>query len=269
MHLLFLMHNLIIIPVYNEEKHIKGVLKKVRENTDSDILIINDGSTDNSLKILRSIIPSLPLTEGEGKIKIINHPENQGYGKSLIDGFDFAISHHYQYVITMDCDKQHEPHLISTFLNEIEKFDIISGSRYLKDFPLNDPPPVDRKYINEQITQLINRITGYNLSDSFCGFKAYKTNSIKKIKLTEWGYGMPLQLWIQAWHKKFSVMEYPVGRIYKNLNRIFGKELDDTERRLVYYKKIIASEVKKIKIKIQNQKSYFKDEKFLNFNLSV
>lgn len=57
---------------------------------------------------------------------------------------------------------------------------------------------------------------------------------------------MPLQLWIQAWNKNLTVKEYPVGRVYKNLDRSFGKELDDPEWRLAYYKRIIESEINKL-----------------------
>lgn len=241
------MDNLIIIPVFNEEKHIEGVIKKVRENSDSDILIINDGSTDKSLEVINSIPPHTPLLkEGRGGLKIISHSQNQGYGKSLIDGFNFAISNNYRLAVTIDCDEQHEPHLISTFFEEIKNYDIVSGSRYLEEHSTNNPPPLDRKQINDEITKIINQITGYNLTDSFCGFKAYKVDSLRKLKLTGWGYGMPLQLWIQAWQKNLIVKEYPVGRIYKNLGRSFGAELDDPEKRLSYYKKIIEAEINKL-----------------------
>ncbi len=226
------MGNLIIIPVFNEEQYISDVLKKVREHTNADILVINDGSTDKSLEILLSF---------KDAINLITHPENQGYGKSLIDGFNFAISNNYRLAVTIDCDEQHEPHLISMFFEEIKNYDIVSGSRYLKEYSTNNPPPLDRKRINDEITKIINRITGYNLTDSFCGFKAYKSDSLRKLKLTEWGYGMPLQLWIQAWQKNLIVKEYPVGRIYKNLGRSFGAELDDPEKRLTYYKGVIKS----------------------------
>ncbi len=238
--------NLVIIPVYNEGRYIEKVLKKVKENTDSDILVIDDGSTDKTLEIIRSL--RVKEFRGYGVnsstpqlLNLLTHLENQGYGKSLIDGFDFAITHNYHYAVTIDCDEQHEPHLISTFLEEIKRFDIVSGSRYLKKYSTNNPPPLDRKQINEEITKIINKITGYNLTDSFCGFKAYKVDSLRKLKLTEWGYGMPLQLWIQAWNRGFTVKEYPIGRIYKNLDRSFGKEMDVPEKRLAYYKKVIES----------------------------
>lgn len=240
------MTDLIIIPVFNEERHIEGVIKKVRENSDSDILVINDGSTDKSLDIINSITPPSPplnIRGGWGELKIITHPENHGYGKSLIDGFNFAISNNYRLAVTIDCDEQHEPHLISTFFEEVNNYDIVSGSRYLNEYSTNNPPPLDRKQINDEITKIINQITGYNLTDSFCGFKAYKVDSLRKLKLAEWGYGMPLQLWIQAWQKNLIVKEYPVGRIYKNLGRSFGAELDDPEKRLAYYKRIIETEI--------------------------
>lgn len=243
--------NLIIIPVFNEERHIEGVIKKVRENSDSDILIINDGSTDKSLEIIRSLGVKEFRSHGVNSstpqfLNLLTHSENQGYGKSLIDGFNFAISNNYRLAVTMDCDEQHEPHMISTFLEEVKNFDIVSGSRYLKEYSTNNPPPLDRKKINEKITKIINRITNYNLTDSFCGFKAYKVDSLKNLKLTEWGYGMPLQLWIQAWQKNLSIKELPVERIYKNLGRSFGAELDDPEKRLAYYKRIIETEINKL-----------------------
>jgi len=52
---------------------------------------------------------------------------------------------------------------------------------------------------------------------------------------------MPLQLWIQAWNRGLTVKEYPIGRIYKNLDRSLGKEMDVPEKRLAYYKRIIES----------------------------
>jgi len=165
----------------------------------------------------------------------------------LIDGINFARNNNYKYLLTLDCDEQHEPELIPQFFKEIkkERFDIVSGSRYLLTQKQTDPPPEDRYLINQQITQLINQITSYNLTDSFCGFKVYRVESLKKLELTEKGYGLPLQLWVQAYKNNLTVKELPVSMIYKDKNRTFGNYLDDPEKRLAYYQKIIDSEVKK------------------------
>ena len=236
--------SLILIPIYNEQKHIFNVLREVRKYSPEDLLVVNDGSTDESKDIVEEIASCAKL---KGKLVIINHSKNEGYGKSLIDGFNFARDNNYRYLLTLDCDEQHEPELIPQFFEEIKKgeFEIISGSRYLSFQKQIDAPPEDRYTINRKITRLINEITGYGLTDSFCGFKVYLVESLKKLELTEKGYGLPLQLWIQAYKNRLTVKELPVSIIYKDKDRTFGNYLDDPEKRLAYYQKIIDSEVKK------------------------
>jgi len=164
----------------------------------------------------------------------------------LIDGINFARDNNYRYLLTLDCDEQHEPELIPQFFEEIkkEKFEIISGSRYLSFQKQMDAPPEDRYTINRKITGIINEITGYQLTDSFCGFKVYQMEGLKKLELTEKGYGLPLQLWIQAYKNNLTVKELPISMIYKDKDRTFGNYLDDPKKRLTYYQKIIDSEVK-------------------------
>ena len=236
--------SLILIPIYNEQKHIFNVLREVRKYSPEDLLVVNDGSTDESKDIVEEIASCAKL---KGKLIIINHSENKGYGKSLIDGINFAQENNYRYLLTLDCDEQHEPELIPQFFEEIkkEKFDIVSGSRYLSSQKQIDAPPKDRYTINRKITGLINKITGYGLTDSFCGFKVYRVEGLKKLELTERGYGLPLQLWIQAYKNNLTVKELPVSMIYKDKDRTFGNYLDDQKKRLAYYQKIIDSEVKK------------------------
>ena len=236
--------SLILIPIYNEQKYIFNVLREVRKYSTEDLLVINDGSTDESRDIVEEIASCAKL---KGNLIIINHLENEGYGKSLIDGINFARNNNYQYLLTLDCDEQHEPELIPQFFEEIKKgkFEIISGSRYLSFQKQIDAPPKDRYRINRKITGLINEITGYGITDSFCGFKVYRVVGLKKLELTEKGYGLPLQLWIQAYKNNLTVKELPVSMIYKDKDRTFGNYLDNPEKRLAYYQKIIDSEVKK------------------------
>jgi dolichol-phosphate mannosyltransferase len=239
--------NIIVIPIFNEQRHIFKVLQKVRKFSQDDLLFINDGSTDLSQNIIEKFAYS-PKTLGH--IYVLRHLKNQGYGQSLIDGIRYAQLHHYQYITTMDADEQHEPKFIPQFLNEIKKgnADIISGSRYISPYNKYDNPPVDRLKINQQITQLINHITGYGLTDSFCGFKSYNLKSLKKLELSEKGYGFPLQLWIQACKNHLKVKEIAINMIYLDKNRTFGGRLDNPEIRLKYYMEVIHREVEKCSI---------------------
>ncbi|MBI5186175.1 MAG: glycosyltransferase family 2 protein [Nitrospinae bacterium] len=234
------MKPLIVIPVYNEEEYIQEVIRKVQRFSVDDILVIDDGSGDNSKEILRNI---------KG-IRLLEHSSNQGYGFVLMEGFAYALERGYEVVLTMDCDDQHEPHLIPKFLEKIRDADIVSGSRYINPVPMELPPPETRKEINREITRIINQITSFGLTDTFCGFKAYKVEALKKLSLDEKGYGFPLQLWIQAYASGLSILEIPVGLIYKNYNRSFGAELDDSKVRLKHYKEIIKKELSRIQLPI-------------------
>jgi dolichol-phosphate mannosyltransferase len=229
------MKKLVVIPVYNEAKTLKGVLDRISEHHSGDIVAVDDGSTDGSAEILDNY-PGLI---------VINHEQNSGYGRSLIDGFRYAVDRRYDLVVTIDCDEQHEPRLIPMMFNSIDKFDILSGSRYLRESERADRAPEDRRRINMLITKAINQITGFNLTDSFCGFKCYQTSALAKLSLDEAGYAQPIQFWIQANHFGLTVREIAVPRIYKNLDRKFGGGIDNPELRLAYYMGVMEKEMEK------------------------
>jgi glycosyltransferase involved in cell wall biosynthesis len=230
------MTTLIALPAYNEKKDIGYIISQIKKY-DLDILVVDDGSTDGTQRHLTEI----------DNIKTIIHKDNLGYGYTIIDAFKYAISNGYDSIITMDCDGQHIPDEIPIFLAQIPNYDIVSGSRYLTLNKMNEKIPPDRYAINMEITQILNRITNLNLTDSFCGFKAYKTNTLKKMNLTENGYGMPLQLWIQAWKLGLAIKEIPVKLIYNDISKRFKGGLANPVIRLRYYKEVIRSETNKDK----------------------
>ncbi|MCO6430433.1 MAG: glycosyltransferase family 2 protein [Deltaproteobacteria bacterium] len=230
---------LVVIPLFNEEETIVPVIEETRRHYSGDILIVNDGSTDSSLERI--------ALAADDRIFVLNHGENKGYGRSLIDGFEYAETNRYDFVITMDCDFQHEPCCIPHFLGELREVDVVSGSRYFFDVAGSSDAPADRYRINKVITSEINKLTCYTLTDAFCGFKGYRTASLGALKLTESGYAMPLQFWIQAGAAGLKVKEIPVKRIYLNLDRRFGNGLDDPEHRLAYYRSVIDREYQNVR----------------------
>jgi dolichol-phosphate mannosyltransferase len=171
----------------------------------------------------------------------IDHPQNRGYGAALISAFDYTLKHGYDVLVTMDCDGQHEPGRIPVLLEAIHDCDIVSGSRYLRDFRQDTPPPTDRRFINATITREINARYGLDLTDAFCGFKAYRRETLAKLRITENGWGMPLQLWVQAARQGVRIKEIGVPRLYLDPNRAFGGVLNDPEQRLAYYRSILVS----------------------------
>jgi dolichol-phosphate mannosyltransferase len=216
------------IPVYNEARHVRDVLAAIRRYS-PDILVVNDGSTDDTAIILDTI-PG---------IRRIDHPVNRGYGAAIKSAFEFAVRHQYDVLVTMDCDGQHQPDRIPVLLEALCGCDIVSGSRYLRDFRQNDPPPTDRRFINATITRELNEKFGVALTDSFCGFKAYRVCALTKLRINETGWGMPLQLWVQAARLGLRVREVGVPRLYLDPNRAFGGVMNDPHTRLAYYRDVI------------------------------
>jgi dolichol-phosphate mannosyltransferase len=227
---------LIVLPLYNEEATLARVLAQVRRAAPTaGVLVVDDGSTDRSPAILRA-------TDG---IAVIAHRQNQGYGRSLIDGFAHALAQGHDAVVTIDCDEQHSPRQIPQFVAALDSADIVSGSRYLDPASGGDPAPPDRRRLNEEITARLRALTGYAITDAFCGFKAYRASALRALRLDEPSYGLPLQVWIQAAHHRLRVVELATPRIYKNPNRQFWGGLDDVAVRRQYYERVIEREVQR------------------------
>lgn len=232
------MRTLVAIPVFNEEKYLTSVLAKVRTHADR-LLLIDDGSTDRTPELIAK----------ERGVDVIRHSSNRGYGRSLRDAFRFAIQERFDLLITMDCDDQHEPEAIPLFVDAAGRspHEIISGSRYLLPMTGNDRPPVERRAINSTITAEINARLGNSLgtflTDSFCGFKAYRVAGLKKLRPTVSGYAFPMQFWAQAAAQGLRVKELPVKLIYNDLTRTFGGALDDADERLKHYRCVLHREI--------------------------
>lgn len=231
-----MMKTLIAIPVYNEVKMISTVLAEVRKYA-NDILVINDGSSDGSREVLHQ----------EKDLHLIDHRTNLGYGAALRSAFGFAQAHDYDVLVTMDSDGQHEAERIPVLLEALTtEVDLVSGSRYLRTFRENTLPPADRRRINFQLTAYLNQRLGLNLTDSFCGFKAYRVKQLRKFHITENGYGMPLQVWVQAANLGLRITEVAVPLVYLDATRSFGGGLDDAEKRLAYYQSVIETELNRL-----------------------
>lgn len=234
---------LVAIPVYNEQKHVERVLELVLQYAPrpAEVLVIDDGSTDAT----PSLLARFP-------VEVIRHARNRGYGRSMQDAFRWAAVDGFDWVITMDCDEQHEPAAIPRFVNAIDQagargVDVISGSRYLVREIDSDNPPPDRRAINAQITEELNDRLGLNLTDAFCGFKAYRVAAVRRLRLNVDGYAFPMQFWVQAVAAQLRITEIPIKLIYNDLNRSFGGPLDDPQVRLDHYRCVLHKELTRMR----------------------
>jgi glycosyltransferase involved in cell wall biosynthesis len=216
------------LPVYNEVSHVNPVLDEVLRYS-PHVLVVDDGSTDGTSELLAR----------RSDIACVRHEKNQGYGAGLRSAFEYSLRHDYDVLVTIDCDGQHEPQRIPEFVEASSKAQIISGSRYLKQFDDQSIPPEARRRINAQITAEINEQLGLKLTDAFCGFKAYRSDALAALHITEPGYAMPLEVWAQAAQAGLTILELPVPLIYLDEARSFGGSLDDANTRLNYYRQVL------------------------------
>jgi len=232
------MRFLVAIPVYNEAPHVGRVIPRVQEHADH-ILVVDDGSTDGTCESLRGF-----------EVAHLRHETNRGYGAALRSAFAYASERRYDWVLTMDCDGQHEPASIPCFRARAEQgdADIISGTRYAS--AAGDAAPSDRRAINRTITAEINErlgtLIGCEITDAFCGFKAHRVSALDRLTLDEEnGYAFPMRFWVQAAAARLRVAEMPVERIYNDPSRTFGGELDDPQTRLAHYRDALRRELKR------------------------
>ncbi|MBT8486240.1 MAG: glycosyltransferase family 2 protein [Phycisphaerales bacterium] len=226
---------LVGIPVYNEEPSVSRVLDEVRRYA-ADVLVIDDGSSDGT-----------PMRLARQPVEVIRHAENRGYGRSMQDMLRWARFDGFDWLITMDCDEQHEPASIPDFMRAIAAghADVISGSRYLEPTAFDDAPPSDRRRINHSITEELNDRLGLEITDAFCGFKAYRVSACDRLRLDVDGYDFPMQFWVQAVAQGLRISEIPVRLIYNDPSRSFGGPLDDPESRLAHYHRTMHRELKR------------------------
>ncbi|MBN1872563.1 MAG: glycosyltransferase family 2 protein [Candidatus Omnitrophica bacterium] len=164
-----------IVPVYNEEKNLEILYAELKEVLKTltgghEIIFVNDGSTDTSQEVLKSI------SAKDRDVKVIRFGRNYGQTAALAAGFSKAEG---EVLVTMDGDLQNDPRDIPNLLKKMkEGYDLVSGWRKKRKDPLFT------KNIPSHIANgLISFITGVRLHDYGCTLKAYKREAVKNINL--------------------------------------------------------------------------------------
>jgi len=187
------------IPAYNEANHIADVIKKSLPHVDQ-VVVCDDGSTDNTAKIAKSA----------GAIVISQ--SNQGYGAAISTLFDYARQHDVKIMVTLDSDGQHNADQIPLLLDAIttNDVDVSIGSRFLGDSEASGY----RKAGIKIITSTANIGTNLKISDSQSGFRAYSQKAINVIHPTEKGMAVSTEILMKISNKGLSIAEVPISITY-------------------------------------------------------
>lgn len=226
---------LVAVPVFNEAESLPAVIESLEDFRQArdfvvHVLFVNDGSRDGSGDIIRRAAERNP-----GCFDYINKSINEGYGASLISAFCYAQTEDYDWLITMDCDGQHEVSDLRRFMAADPALAVVSGSRYHPLSESRGEAPPDRPLINFKITDLLNREYGLGITDAFCGYKRYKIAAFREARFNCRGYAFPMEVWAWVARQGLRVEELPVRKIYLTDDRSFGQALDVPAHRYHHY----------------------------------
>lgn len=199
----------VIIPTYNNQHTLKRVIDGVLELT-NNIIVVNDGSTDETSTILKNY----------QHIQQIHFPENKGKGVALRAGFKKAISLGYHFAITIDSDGQHFPSDIPNFINELEqnqaKDILIIGSRNMKQEGVPGKSSFGNKFSNFWFWVE----TGIKLKDTQSGFRLYPLNVIKNLNFYTTKFEFEIEVIVKSAWKDVEVKNIPIQVLYDESERV-------------------------------------------------
>ena len=217
---------LIIIPAYNEQENIERVVNEViKENDWVDVVVINDGSKDNTLEKAKHT-----------KANVIDLPNNLGIGGAVQTGMLYAHKNKYDIAIQIDGDGQHNPKYIQEMVNKInEGYDMVIGSRFVEKTSYNQ---TFFRMLGIKITSaLIRAITGKKIYDTTSGFRAVNKVVIEEFaKRYPYDYPEP-ETNMQIILKGKKVLEIPV----EMRRRIAGKSFVTPIKSVKYMTKVTLS----------------------------
>jgi glycosyltransferase involved in cell wall biosynthesis len=209
---------LVVIPAFNAAKTLNELISQVKRlHPDFDILIVDDGSADESGKIA-----------GNAGSIVLSHDRNRGKGEALKTGFAYAVKHEYDAVITLDADLQHDPAEIQRFINaESDDRTILVGIRR-RDKTM----PFARKVSNSLTSFVSSVFCGARILDSQSGYRLIPTAILKTVSLSSSRFDLEPELLIKAARAGYDVKSVEISTIY-NAGRSWINPPIDTIRFLI------------------------------------
>jgi len=191
----------VVIPVYNESRTIGSLVEEIREEG-LDVLVIDDGSLDNTAQVAKA-----------RGAHVIKNEVNKGKGISLARGFEYVLSHNFDAVITMDGDGQHLASDIANFIHRAAASDsgIFVGNRMIKVKNM----PWLRLLTNKFMSWLISIIARQDIPDSQCGFRLIKKHLLGKIHLKTSKFETESEILLQASRLGYKIESVTISTVYR------------------------------------------------------
>lgn len=199
---------LVVVPTYNEAENIQQLIDQLDSNGYSDILVVDDNSTDGTADIVTR------LSRNNERIHLIQRPGKLGLGSAYVDGFRYALSKGYSYIVQMDCDLSHSPDDVSRLLEPILKgeADVVIGSRYVKGGQI-EGWGISRLLLSWGGNLYAKILLGFGIKDWTAGFKAFNSEALQKLLTADSfaeGYAFQVEMNYRALQSGSRLVEVPI-----------------------------------------------------------
>ena len=200
------MSTLVISPTYNEVKNIETLISQILDDSNYDLLIIDDNSPDGTADKVKKLQKKYPNLFLETRAKKL------GLGTAYLMGFNWAIKRAYDSVVQIDADLSHDPSDIVKLVDKLRDYDLVIGSRYVQGVSVVNWP-IRRLILSYGANIYTKTIIGMPVNDGTGGFKAWRVDLLKKIRLEivkSQGYSFQIEMNFRAWRKEAKIYEEPI-----------------------------------------------------------
>ena len=217
----------VLMPIYNEERTLEEVVRRVRSmEIPKEIILVDDGSKDRSREILTQLRQQSERTSDPlNEVRIFFQPSNQGKGAAIKVALDHARG---DVIIIQDADLEYDPHDYPALLEPIERglADVVYGTRFAGG-GAHRVLFFWHSMGNRMLTLISNMLTNLNLSDMEVGYKMFRAEVLKSIKLESKRFGFEPEVTLKLAKKGYRFYEVPIsyhGRTYQEGKKITWKD---------------------------------------------
>ncbi|MFQ6092294.1 MAG: polyprenol monophosphomannose synthase [bacterium] len=199
--------SLVVIPTYNEKDNVEKIVEAALKVEPSlEVLIVDDNSPDGTGRIADE------MARRDRRVHVHHRPGKLGLGSAYIAGFKYALERDYDHIFEMDADFSHDPKYLPQFLEKVQEYDLVLGSRYIKGVNVVNWP-MSRLLLSYYANVYARLVTGLPVRDTTGGFKCFRRQVLEQIDLDAVqsdGYSFQIEMTFKAWKKGFRICEIPI-----------------------------------------------------------
>jgi len=201
-------HSLVIIPTYNEALNVHSMIERLFHlYPEISVLIIDDNSPDKTANVVED------LQSTYSRLHIIKRAGKLGLGTAYLEGFHWALSKQYRFIVQMDCDFSHDPSDVIRLIKALENADLAIGSRYSENERRTKDWPLRRLILSYSASTMFRWFTGMKTRDISGGFKAFRRETLERINLkniVSKGYIFQFEMNYKVHSMNMKIVEVPI-----------------------------------------------------------